>query len=306
MRDFRASRASTFAAACAGACANAVGGGPTWSQACIGLRPAPSRGAAGRPISPDDGAAFDRDSLRCPAASVDSAPRLPFRPAISPGFGRRGSLRRPALPGAPRGAATARSSAPPAARPRLGRAAATTLVWALAAVLPACAGWKGDTYHAHRFPPKLARKEATYRFGDPGPGWQPVRNIEDVQVAWTKRDIGGAIEIHAQCDQQGDSALHEYTDHLRIDWTGWEVESQEEARLVDRAALHTVVTADLDGIVRRNEFWVVKKNGCLFDLRYSASPHQFEQGRPAFARVVEGFRFPLRGDAGRGDDGGAQ
>lgn len=176
---------------------------------------------------------------------------------------------------------------------RPGRAA---LVATLVLALPACAGWRGDTYYAHRFPAKVARKEATYRFGDPGPGWQPVRDIDDVQVAWTNREIGGAIELHAQCDGQGDSSLHEYTDHLRIDWTRWQVDSQEEGRLVDRAALHTLVTADLDGVVRRNELWVVKKDGCLFDLRYTAGPERFEQGRPAFAKVVEGFRFPIRGE----------
>ncbi len=165
----------------------------------------------------------------------------------------------------------------------------------LALALPAgCAGWRGDVYLAHRTPAKLARKETTYRFGNPGPGWQPVRNLKDVQVAWTHRELGAVIEIHAQCDGQGDSSLDQYTDHLRIDWTSWEVESQEQTRLVDRAALRTVVTAELDGVVRRNELWVVKKNGCLFDLHYSASPAGFAGGRADFARVVEGFRFPTK------------
>lgn len=179
-----------------------------------------------------------------------------------------------------------------------------TVIVALALALPAgCAGWRGDTYYAHRVPAKLARKETTYRFGDPGPGWTPVRNLKDVQVAWTNRDIGGVIEIHAQCDDQGDSSLDQYTDHLRIDWTGWEVESQEPTRLIDRAALHTVVTADLDGVVRRNDFWVVKKNGCLFDLRYSSEPAAFEAGRADFAKVLEGFRFPIRVGDGAKESG---
>lgn len=165
----------------------------------------------------------------------------------------------------------------------------------LALLLPAgCAGWRGDTYVAHRAPPKLARKETTYRFGDPGPGWQPVRNLKDVQVAWIRPEIGGAIHIHAQCDDQGDSSLDQYTDHLRIDWTRWDVESQEQTRLLDRAALHTIVSAELDGVPRRNELWVVKKNGCLFDLMYSADPPRFEEGRAAFADVVRGLRFPVR------------
>lgn len=163
-----------------------------------------------------------------------------------------------------------------------------------------CAGWRGDTYYAHRLPLARAEKEATYRFGLPGAGWQPVRNLKDTQVAWTNASIGGVIELHAQCDEQGDSSLDQYTDHLRIDWTAWEVEFQQSTRLVDRAALHTIVRAELDGIVRRNEFWVVKKNGCLFDLRYSAAPDGFSQGQPAFAEVVRGFAFPLHGERGSG------
>lgn len=150
-------------------------------------------------------------------------------------------------------------------------------------------------YIAHRSPPKLARKEATYRFGRPGAGWTPVRNMEDVQVAWVAPEIGGVIELHAQCDDQGDSSLEQYVDHLRIDWTGWTVISQQPTRLVDRAALHTEVLAELDGVPRRNDLWVVKKNGCLFDLRYSATPAQYDEGKDAFADVLAGFAFPVRG-----------
>lgn len=164
-------------------------------------------------------------------------------------------------------------------------------------LLSGCGGWRigSGIYIRHVSPPKRARKEATFKFGDPGAGWNPVRNLKDIQVAWTNRDLGGVIELHAQCDDQGDSSLDQYTDHLRIDWTEWTVESQQEDRLVDRAALHTVARAELDGIERLNEFWVVKKNGCLFDLRYSANPAHFDAGRPAFADVVAGFRFPVRG-----------
>ena len=163
------------------------------------------------------------------------------------------------------------------------------------ALCAGCAGWRGDTYYAHRVPLERAREEATYRFGLPGAGWTEVRKVKGVQVAWMNRELGGLIELRAQCDDQGDSSLDQYTDHLRIDWTAWEVLEQEETRLVDRAALRTVVRAELDGVPRHNEFWVLKKNGCLFDLRYSADPDHFAAGQPAFARVVEGFTFPLRG-----------
>lgn len=157
-----------------------------------------------------------------------------------------------------------------------------------------CAGWRGagDTFYGHRVPRARAQKEATYGFGQPGSGWTPITDVKGVQVAWENRSLAGIIELHAQCDEQGDSSLAQYTDHLRLDFDDWTVVEQGEATLVGRAARRTVVDASLDGIARRNELWVVKKNGCLFDLRYSASPADFAAGQRDFAAVVQGFRFP--------------
>lgn len=158
-----------------------------------------------------------------------------------------------------------------------------------------CRGWQGDRYLRHRAPASRARKEATYAFGLPGGGWQPIADRGDLQVAWLEPDLGAVIELHAQCADQGDSSLEQYTDHLRMDWTKWTVVSQVELKLERRAALRTVVDAELDGVPRRNDFVVVKKDGCLFDLRYSAPPDGYAKGHAAFDRVVGGFRFPLVG-----------
>lgn len=162
---------------------------------------------------------------------------------------------------------------------------------ALLTVLGGCGGWKGNTYRAHSAPG--ARAEATYAFGAPPSEWREVRDLGEVQVAWVRPDIAGAIELRAQCEEQGDSSLQQYTDHLRIDWTVWTVVEQRDERLLGRAALRTIVDAEIDGVRRRNELLVVKKNGCLFDLRYSASPSGFSAGRPAFEAVVAGFRYPI-------------
>ena len=165
------------------------------------------------------------------------------------------------------------------------------LGWAASILLIGCAGWRdyGDTYYAHRGP-----DEPTYAFGQPGGDWRPVRDIDDIQVAWvnTSLDGVGIIEVYAQCNDQGDSSLEQYTDHLRIDWDGWTVISQSKTQLLGRAALRTVVDASLDGIGRRNELWVVKKDGCLFDLRFSAGASDFASGQAAFSTVVKGLRFP--------------
>lgn len=143
-------------------------------------------------------------------------------------------------------------------------------------------------------PVTRARAEATYAFGLPGEGWRSPRGrIPEVQVAWINPRYAGLIQLHVACDDQGDSSLEQYTDHLRIDWTEWNVVSQTRERLAGRDALRTVVEAKLDGVERKNELVVVKKNGCLFDLHYSADPAGFGRGRADFQRVLDGFRFPV-------------
>lgn len=177
------------------------------------------------------------------------------------------------------------------------RASALALWASLGAlVVPtACRGWRGagDTYYAHRVPAKRARSEGSFRFGLPGAPWRPLRRLRDVQVAWVHPDQGAVIAVRAQCDDQGDSDLYQYTDHIRIDWTDWVVVKQTETRLVDRAALQTIATGRLDGVAMQLELWVVKRAGCLFDLNYVAPPARFAEGQASFATVVEGFDFPL-------------
>lgn len=120
-----------------------------------------------------------------------------------------------------------------------------------------------------------------------------MREVENVQVAWVRPDIAGVIELHAQCVDQGDSSLEQYTDHLRIDWTSWNVIEQRTETIEGRAALRTWVDAALDGVPRRAELVILKKDGCLFDLRYSASPEAFALGEDDFHRVLAAFRFPV-------------
>lgn len=171
------------------------------------------------------------------------------------------------------------------------------LAWiGLLLVGSACGGWRGygDTYY--RRWERGVRHEATYRFGMPGDGWRPLKE-KGVQVAWWNDALDAAILLDSQCERHGDSTLEAFTDHLRIDFREWEVKSQEKLQLNGRDALRSVVEASIDGGPKTMmELIVTKKNGCLFDLEYVAPPHSFEGGRAAFARVVAGFTFPIRGE----------
>jgi hypothetical protein len=51
-----------------------------------------------------------------------------------------------------------------------------------------------------------------------------------------------------------------------------------------------VVRARLDGVARVIELYVMKKDGCVFDLGYTAGPAGFASGRDDFEAFVRGFR----------------
>lgn len=167
--------------------------------------------------------------------------------------------------------------------------------------LTACAsGWDGGSVHVRSWQPawKGPSRDATFRVGDPGAGWKPHRE-SGVQVAWRKTGAPAVIQVRSQCDEHGDSDLASFTDHLRIDFGEWIIERQSAIEIVGREGLRTRVHAKLDGVAVDLELVVLKKNGCLFDLQYIASPSRFEDGMRSFDRVVEGFAFPLRRGARR-------
>ena len=56
-----------------------------------------------------------------------------------------------------------------------------------------------------------------------------------------------------------------------------------------REARHVVVRARLDGVPRTIELYVMKKDGCVYDLGYVAPPDRYESGRGAFDAFVRGF-----------------
>ena len=59
--------------------------------------------------------------------------------------------------------------------------------------------------------------------------------------------------------------------------------------LAQREALRTVVEVKLDGVPMVLDLWVLKRDGCLFDLSYAAPATRFAEGAADFGRFVAGF-----------------
>jgi hypothetical protein len=136
---------------------------------------------------------------------------------------------------------------------------------------------------------ELCRGRVCYRVGELDASWRLVHR-EGSSVGFYSDDSGGVIEANATCRDDADAApLDVLTHHLLIGYTDRRVLEQREVELARRQALHTRVQARLDGVPVLLDLYVLKRNGCIFDLSYAAPTARAARGEPAFSRFVAGF-----------------
>ena len=139
-----------------------------------------------------------------------------------------------------------------------------------------------------------------YHVGALGEHWQLVHQ-EGAAVGFFNDQVGAVIEANASCRDDADAApLESLTRQLLIGYTDRTVVEQKTLPLAEREALRTRVDARLDGVPMSLELWVLKRNGCIFDLSYAAPPASFARGRDDFDHFVGGFYDARSATAARG------
>jgi hypothetical protein len=128
-----------------------------------------------------------------------------------------------------------------------------------------------------------------YRFGEL-PGWRVVRQKKG-EVAFFEDQFGAVAQINATCRQDAEAAsLEVLLRHLLIGYTDLRVREREKLTLAEREALHSVQEVRLDGVPVVLDLYVLKRNGCVFDLSLAAPPDRYVRASTDFARFVGGFR----------------
>jgi hypothetical protein len=136
---------------------------------------------------------------------------------------------------------------------------------------------------------QLCAGRVCYQVGRLGPEWR-VTHIEGAAIGFFNPRLGGVIQANATCrDDASPATLEALTRHLLIGYTDRRVLAEERVPLAAREALHTVVAVRLDGVPMVLDLYVLKRNGCIFDLSYAAPPDQRCAGQGDFAHFVAGF-----------------
>jgi hypothetical protein len=157
-----------------------------------------------------------------------------------------------------------------------------TAAVAAALSLLACSstGWDGRVYHAGR---------ASFRAGPVPPSWDRV-SVEGAMLAFHDKQTGGSMNVYARCGQDGeDVPLRALTQHLLIGFTERQYVEEKVVPMDGREAMHTVVNAKLDGVPLSLSIYVLKKDGCVYDLVWVAPPDRFQAGIAGFEAFVAGF-----------------
>jgi hypothetical protein len=114
-------------------------------------------------------------------------------------------------------------------------------------------------------------------------------DVSDASLAFRDDTHDATILLNGRCGRRDDDTpLLALTQHLILGTTERAVESQQTIPFDGREALHTVMRAKLDGVVMSYDIYVLKKDSCVYDFVYVASPDRFAEGAPAFERFVMG------------------
>jgi hypothetical protein len=134
-----------------------------------------------------------------------------------------------------------------------------------------------------------------YAFEVPLPGdeWQPVADEPSV-LTFTHTQLAAGITISVTCERERDVPLNVLTRHLFFGFKDMDILHQELQALNGVPALKTVARARLDAREVQVKSYVVRHDGCVYDMVYFARPQDYSRGEPSFEGMMAGWRFLQR------------
>ncbi len=120
-------------------------------------------------------------------------------------------------------------------------------------------------------------------------GWHEIQ-VPQGLLAFRDPAQDASILVNGRCGVDGDDVpLEALTAHLYLRFTARQTREQETLPFDGREAMRTVMDAKLDGVPRSLESFVLKKDGCVYDLVLVTPPQTFDAARGSFESFARGF-----------------
>jgi hypothetical protein len=130
-------------------------------------------------------------------------------------------------------------------------------------------------------------EHARYRVGSLRGGWERFE-VGDNDLAFHKRGMG-TISVNSTCSDYEDVPPVALLNHLLFEMTERRFLVEETVTLDGRGARHVVVQVELDGVPLELEIYLLKKDGCVFDLTHVRERSVSAEARATFVAFVQRF-----------------
>jgi hypothetical protein len=128
-----------------------------------------------------------------------------------------------------------------------------------------------------------------FRVGEVPAGWAAV-HVDSASLAYRDEAHRASVLVDGRCKAKDDDVpLLALTDHLVAGTTERAIASQETIPFDAREAMHTRMSAKLDGVPMDYDIFVLKKDSCVYDLVYVGQPGAMDAGVAPFERFVGTF-----------------
>jgi hypothetical protein len=128
-----------------------------------------------------------------------------------------------------------------------------------------------------------------FRVPSPPTTWRRIE-IDGKALSFVDEANGALIAASGRCKVDGeDVPLKSLVQHLFLQFTERDVISEEVVPFDGREAIHAVVLAKLDGVPKQFDVWILKKDGCVYDIYCITDPADFDEAVAPFREFVHGF-----------------
>jgi len=154
--------------------------------------------------------------------------------------------------------------------------------WSPAALLALALGCGGPSYKRGIYDNGMVRLRVLEPMG-----WERVE-ISDNQLVFNHPKLG-SISLLTTCKDYEDVPEQALMNQLLMGTRERNYRLEETITVDGRGALHDIVDLELDGVPVTLEVFLVKKDGCVYDISRVSSRSAFEPGRDALLSLVRGF-----------------
>lgn len=128
-----------------------------------------------------------------------------------------------------------------------------------------------------------------------GSEWMPLE-IKGAEQAWIIPAEGSSLLIDSQCHSKNkDLPLVALRDQLLIGMTEQNLLEQNTIPYQNREALVSTFSLKMDGVFRKMQILVLKKESCVFDIVLSTPENAFEKRLADFKKIQSLFTLePMR------------